>query len=181
MNWLVQFLHIAHSRWHETKWVIGSSKRTLRMGQVYVCSTVILLEMTACASSVAPMARSAFVPTKSDGALSATAAKPTKTISEVLQTADGSNLLDSVHLSKGLVCRDCHTLWPPSRIVSNSDCIACHTASFPTTTGASKRRASTPHRAHVGDLNCNQCHHAHEPSELFCNKCHTDMNYPDFK
>jgi len=80
-------------------------------------------------------------------------------------------LLADKHKTKGLKCDACHKEAPPKDAVPSAKCLACHgdAEKLAMKTGASR---PNPHDTHLGELACEQCHHAHKPSVDACAKCH---------
>ncbi len=105
--------------------------------------------------------------------------KPTKTIEQIVQGWSNTRYLDYAHLSRGMTCQTCHQTATPNAHPSMQTCIDCHPDTVPAI--GAKRRGSTPHNAHLGFLNCFQCHHGHEPFQLFCNRCHTIIQTSRFQ
>ncbi len=164
----------------KSKRVIVRPKRMFRFGLACACSMLLMIVTSSCVSNDIPQSATSLASTGNLPVVSATS-KPSKTIEQVTQNWRGSQHLDDIHLSKGLSCQNCHTIWPPKGAPANSDCIDCHAASFPASVSGPRPRGSTPHRSHRGELNCFQCHHSHEASVLYCNKCHPEMKYPGLK
>lgn len=105
--------------------------------------------------------------------------RPTKTLQEVTQGWANTRYLDYAHLSRGMTCATCHGTNTPTTLTTMQTCIDCHPTAVPTVVVS--RRDSTPHNAHIGSLNCFQCHHAHNPFELYCNRCHSSMQLTRFQ
>ncbi len=106
-------------------------------------------------------------------------AKPTKTADQIAQGWSTTRYLDYAHLSRGMTCETCHQTATPTARPPMQVCIDCHPDTVPAI--GAKRRGSTPHNAHLGFLNCFQCHHSHEPFELYCNRCHAIMQTSRFQ
>jgi len=105
--------------------------------------------------------------------------RPTRTILEITQGWTNTRYLDYAHLSRGMTCATCHAASTPTALVAMQTCMDCHRTAVPTP--VINRRDSTPHNAHIGFLNCTQCHHAHNPFELYCNRCHAGMQSTRFQ
>jgi len=75
------------------------------------------------------------------------------------------------HKAKGLKCDACHQETPPKNAVPSARCLACHgdAEKLAMKTGALR---PNPHDTHLGEMACEQCHHAHKPSVDACAKCH---------
>ena len=75
------------------------------------------------------------------------------------------------HLAKGLDCAACHKESPPGKAVPSAICLSCHgdAEKLAIKTGALR---PNPHDTHLGELACEECHHAHKPSVDACAKCH---------
>jgi hypothetical protein len=79
-------------------------------------------------------------------------------------------LLGDKHKNLGITCDGCHQENPPKENVPTSMCMNCHgdSAKLAQKTLSNKN----PHEAHVGELDCDKCHHSHKPSGSYCDKCH---------
>jgi hypothetical protein len=93
-------------------------------------------------------------------------------------SAQGPFLADR-HGAKGMNCVTCHKESPPAEKAPSAACIGCH--------GDNKKVAEktaklypNPHESHLGEVDCQTCHHAHKASELSCAACHDkfDMKVP---
>jgi fumarate reductase flavoprotein subunit len=86
--------------------------------------------------------------------------------------AEPSFLADK-HKNAGLNCESCHKENPPSQLVPMSVCLGCHGGDYAKLAEQTKKMAQNPHASHLGNANCEYCHHAHRPSENYCAKCHS--------
>lgn len=77
------------------------------------------------------------------------------------------------HKDAGLNCESCHKENPPSQLVPMSVCLGCHGGDYAKLAEQTKKMAQNPHASHLGNANCEYCHHAHRPSENYCAKCHS--------
>lgn len=62
----------------------------------------------------------------------------------------------------------------PDSTVESERCLHCH---GPMETLAKKTEPKefadrNPHNAHLGEIACTTCHHAHSPSQAYCLNCH---------
>ncbi len=108
--------------------------------------------------------------------------------------ADGK-LLAHQHARAGVVCHDCHQdslttkasegvkyatgdyEYPmKTRKFSNDMCLKCH--NYKKVIAKTNFKESNPHESHNGQLDCNKCHKMHEPSSVYCAKCH-DFKWMD--
>jgi len=80
--------------------------------------------------------------------------------------------LSHTHLLGGISCAACHGDADPPEFVGTGHCLTCHpTEQLVAATKDVKE--GNPHNSHYGpELDCDLCHHAHAPSENFCNQCH---------
>lgn len=90
--------------------------------------------------------------------------------------ADGN--LDSIHAKKNIKCADCHGPKKPVKgdTVENDVCSKCH-GTYETLAAKTinpKVPNRNPHKSHLGDIDCAVCHMAHQPSEAYCNGCHSN-------
>ena len=76
------------------------------------------------------------------------------------------------HKDAGVNCESCHEENPPSKLVPTSVCLGCHGGDYAKLAERTKKMAQNPHASHLGNANCEYCHHAHRPSENYCAKCH---------
>jgi len=102
---------------------------------------------------------------------------------------NSDDALAKKHSAAGLTCKQCHTAGIPAKNVANKNdfpriatkeaCLKCHGNYKEIATGTTNyQKPFNPHYSHYGELECYQCHHVHQTSELFCNSCHTDMKIP---
>ncbi|CAG0942951.1 Fumarate reductase flavoprotein subunit [Anaerolineae bacterium] len=135
---------------------------------------------TTAPASPALFAQSTLAVVVSASRPTATATLVPKTIEQVTQGWSNTRYMDYAHLSRGMTCQTCHTTWSPTDArPANSTCIDCHPDSVPA--AGVRRRGSTPHNAHIGVLNCFQCHHSHRSFELYCTRCHSLNVNPRFQ
>ena len=80
--------------------------------------------------------------------------------------------LSHSHLLGGISCAACHGDADPPEFVGADQCLSCHAAELIVAATEGHEEAN-PHNSHYGpELDCDVCHHAHAPSENFCNQCH---------
>lgn len=80
--------------------------------------------------------------------------------------------LSHSHLLSGVSCAGCHGEADPPKFVGTSHCLTCHKPEDLVEATKDVKEAN-PHNSHYGpELDCDLCHHAHKPSENFCNQCH---------
>ncbi len=79
-----------------------------------------------------------------------------------------------VHTQKGVPCEACHVNKDKPQTPAIDQCTACHEL------GAlvKKTEKTSPRNPHVSPhykdrLDCVNCHVGHEPSENYCDSCHT--------
>ena len=79
------------------------------------------------------------------------------------------------HLENGIECVDCHGTDNPTKKAKTSACRSCHDDGpdihLERTVGDTVYKIPI-HNAHPGKIRCALCHQIHEPSKLYCNKCH---------
>lgn len=77
-------------------------------------------------------------------------------------------LLADKHEAAGIECNYCHEETEPASEVTKVVCLKCHEDY--------KEVAASyldPHNAHHTSTDCEDCHHAHRPSEEVCQGCHS--------
>jgi fumarate reductase flavoprotein subunit len=104
-----------------------------------------------------------------------------KTIEQVTRSWPNSPYLDHAHMSKGLECQACHSVWLPQEIPSMNVCLSCHGNSYPALASKTNKLEPNPHMSHNGEIECISCHHAHKPFEYYCKICHTEIKTERFK
>lgn len=109
--------------------------------------------------------------------------------------------LSHVHEQMGVSCEKCHqrTLgesvmevvnyvtgnyyYPiPTSEVPMENCFACHgdyNSIVPALSTTLTRKERNPHAGHWGDLECSECHYAHQDSIVYCDQCHDEYMEPD--
>jgi len=84
---------------------------------------------------------------------------------------DGKKFLADRHQTKGIACSACHKEDPPKAAVSTPVCLGCH-GSYARVAEKTLKTEPNPHASHMGNLSCENCHHAHKASENQCLSCH---------
>lgn len=84
--------------------------------------------------------------------------------------AQGSFLADK-HAAKGMACSACHKESPPKEKAPTALCEACHGDNQKVAEKTVKLYPN-PHESHLGEVDCQSCHHAHKASVLSCATCH---------
>ena len=75
------------------------------------------------------------------------------------------------HQAKGIACASCHKESPPKAAVPMAVCLGCH-GSYEKIASRTINASPNPHASHMGELACENCHHAHKASVSQCNTCH---------
>ena len=82
------------------------------------------------------------------------------------------------HKNTGVDCSACHKENPPGSIVPMSVCLGCH-GDYRKVAAKTNKLDPNPHDSHLGEVDCEKCHHSHKASVIICNSCHQlDMNVP---
>ena len=89
-----------------------------------------------------------------------------------LTRAAGPSFLADKHKNAGIECGTCHKENPPGKSVPMQICLECHGGDYAKLAEQTKKVAPNPHDSHLGNAECEFCHHAHRPSEYYCSKCH---------
>ena len=85
------------------------------------------------------------------------------------------------HTDHGVKCADCHKQNPPNKDVLKEDCFKCHGPDYSnlkkkTSNVVVNGEKRNPHSGHQGNLQCDNCHHAHKAPEKnpeeYCGACH---------
>lgn len=85
--------------------------------------------------------------------------------------------LSHLHGLRGIGCESCHPTLPDGEAgePESTVCESCH-GSMTALARMEWPNRPNPHDSHYPGLECTFCHHAHEPSEDFCQQCH-DFGY----
>ena len=75
------------------------------------------------------------------------------------------------HKENNIACVDCHKTETPDSPADVSACIECH-GEIEDVAKLTAELPINPHKSHLVDIDCTECHKIHEPSVLYCNKCH---------
>ena len=75
------------------------------------------------------------------------------------------------HQAKGVGCASCHKENPPKTAAPMTVCLGCH-GSYAKVAEKTANASPNPHASHMGELPCENCHHAHKASASQCNTCH---------
>ncbi len=86
--------------------------------------------------------------------------------------ADGAALADR-HAKMGVKCEQCHATKSvaPGARPTNDACFACH-KDYATLAKRTEKLDPNPHKTHLGNVRCADCHSGHGQSRLMCNDCH---------
>lgn len=86
--------------------------------------------------------------------------------------ADAAPLADR-HAKFGLKCEQCHQTSKPAAEakVKNESCFACH-QSYDALAKKTVKLDPNPHKTHLGNVRCSDCHSGHSQAKLMCNDCH---------
>lgn len=91
--------------------------------------------------------------------------------------AEQPSALADIHQGKGLKCLSCHKEDPPKIKVPDSVCLDCHGDQGKVMQRTNKYDPNPHVSPHSTKLICGDCHHAHKPSEISCQVCHTNMEF----
>ena len=87
-------------------------------------------------------------------------------------------LLGDKHKNLGIECSGCHQEDPPKQKVPMAACLGCH-GDYAKVAAKTSKITPNPHDSHLGEIECEKCHHSHKPSVNACNACHLmDMKVP---
>lgn len=86
--------------------------------------------------------------------------------------ADAPALADR-HAKLGVKCEQCHGTKAPAAEakVKNEACFACH-QNYDALAKRTAKLDPNPHKTHLGNVRCSDCHSGHAQSRLTCNDCH---------
>lgn len=79
------------------------------------------------------------------------------------------------HKAQHITCNDCHGTGAKAA-VHQEKCLECH-GSYEQVAVRTKDMNPNPHDSHIPDLDCTKCHHSHKPGEIYCLKCHQEMQF----
>lgn len=79
--------------------------------------------------------------------------------------------LAAKHKSMGIECASCHKGTPP-KPPEMTVCLGCH-GPYDKLAARGEKLEPNPHMSHLGELECDNCHHGHKPSTDYCARCHT--------
>jgi hypothetical protein len=80
------------------------------------------------------------------------------------------------HIKNGLNCNDCHETVNVvvGAKVGKTKCLSCHGSYEELAKRTSKIRLNPHVDYHLGELDCNVCHHGHRLDENHCVSCHKE-------
>ena len=142
---------------------------------VFACSVFLIIFTAACASPTPKPTPTLSLLERLEKLPTATPRIP-KTIDQVMQGWQTSRYLDNKHLSKGLTCTSCHTPLPPPNPPTAATCLTCHKGSYTALAEATQRISPNPHKSHLGEAACSDCHRGHQPFVLACRTCHDEYS-----
>lgn len=106
-----------------------------------------------------------------------------------LAAEKANDQLAQKHQKAGVTCQQCHgdkipaktatpTKYP--KVATKEACLKCHGTykELAAKTRGIKEWEENPHAHHYGELQCGQCHRAHQASEYFCTQCHIELKVP---
>jgi len=98
----------------------------------------------------------------------------TQSTPQNMDTRERDSYTAHIHLSGGLTCKDCHGEGP-KKPVTQEKCRQCH-GEYRDIAPLTAEYTPNPHNNHDTDnLSCTQCHHMHQPAEVYCQQCHAQM------
>lgn len=80
------------------------------------------------------------------------------------------------HIETGLICDNCHgsEKVAAGATVGRATCQSCH-GPYEKLAKRTEKMKLNPHvDYHLGELDCNVCHHGHRADENYCGRCHKD-------
>lgn len=88
-------------------------------------------------------------------------------------SATSATALAERHVKMGVNCEQCHQTKLPQEgaKVKNQTCLACH-QSYDVLAKRTEKLNPNPHKTHLGNVRCSDCHSGHGQSRLMCNDCH---------
>ena len=86
--------------------------------------------------------------------------------------ADAPVLADR-HVARSVTCDKCHGSQPPQAgaKVKVEQCLTCH-QSYDTVAERTAKIEPNPHKNHLGNVRCSDCHSGHAQPKNMCNDCH---------
>lgn len=86
--------------------------------------------------------------------------------------AESQSLADR-HAKMNVTCVQCHGVKTPATgaKVGTEACLKCH-GSYEALAQKTKGLEPNPHKTHLGNVRCSDCHSGHQESKLMCNDCH---------
>src|SRR5512135_2340222 len=75
------------------------------------------------------------------------------------------------HKKAGFNCEGCHRENPHKANSRMAICFPCH-GDYSRLAERTKTMIPNPHSSHLGEIACENCHHAHKPSVDHCAQCH---------
>lgn len=82
-----------------------------------------------------------------------------------------SEHLDRTHAQQGVTCSLCHNTVFPEKSASMKQCLGCH-GTYQHIATLTEDLERNPHASHLGEVQCDFCHKAHEDSVNYCAECH---------
>ena len=92
-------------------------------------------------------------------------------IVSVMVTAAMAQETRGKHKENNITCMDCHKTENPDSPADVSACAECH-GEMEDVAKLTEQLKINPHKSHLVDIDCTECHKIHEPSVLYCNQCH---------
>jgi fumarate reductase flavoprotein subunit len=90
-------------------------------------------------------------------------------------SVDTQHYTAHVHLENGLTCAVCHGDGP-KKPVTREKCQECH-GTYKDLAQRTTNYEPNPHYNHTIDLSCDSCHHMHKPQQVYCQKCHAQLQF----
>jgi hypothetical protein len=82
----------------------------------------------------------------------------------------GGTFLADKHKAAGLECNGCH-VEAPSKAPDMKVCLKCH-GPYDALAAKTEKVNPNPHASHLGEEDCDSCHHGHKASVDRCGRCH---------
>ena len=89
-----------------------------------------------------------------------------------------SLFLADKYKSRDTDCPGCHKESQPKQDVPMAVCLGCH-GDYREVAAKTNKLDPNPHDSHLGEFDCEKCHHVHKASVNACAACHEmDMKVP---
>lgn len=153
--------------------------QSLRIWLILTSLTLLLALTSACATPTPKPTPTLTLLERLD-AMPTSTPSPVRSVAQVNSSWPTSKFMDNKHLSKGIQCTSCHNSMPPQGPPKSEVCLGCHGGSYSALAEKTVKVNPNPHKSHLGEIACTECHRSHDAFRYYCKECHSEYSNDRF-